>query len=142
MTSSINAGINQTFSVTLLVTMIHFVVTEALSFNIFTRALYEIMQRDILFYFKCFINPTRGIQANISGQEQQLATAAARQQQPVGEGFDTWPMDYSVVIWLVPRGTAAVSAHVLCTPCNHALIVTLNAKPYKQDACVPNFNLP
>ena len=49
-TSPINAGINQTFSVTLLllVAMIHLVVNEALLFNIFTGALYKIMQRDIL----------------------------------------------------------------------------------------------
>ena len=49
-TSSINAGVNQTFSVTLLllVAMIHLVVNEALLFNIFTGALYKIMQRDIL----------------------------------------------------------------------------------------------
>ena len=46
-TSSINAGVNQTFSVTLLDTMIHLVVNEALLFNIFTRTLYRIMQRDI-----------------------------------------------------------------------------------------------
>ena len=25
-----------------------------------------------------------------------------------------------VVIWLVSRETAAVSVHILCTPCNHA----------------------
>ena len=42
-TSFINAGVNQTFSVTLLLTMIHLVVTEALLFNVFTRALYKIM---------------------------------------------------------------------------------------------------
>ena len=36
MTSSINAGVNQTFSVTLSVAMIHLVVNEALLFNIFT----------------------------------------------------------------------------------------------------------
>ena len=48
-TSSINAGVNQTFSVTLLDTMIHLVIHEALLFNIFTRALYKIMQRDIFF---------------------------------------------------------------------------------------------
>ena len=36
-TSSINAGVNQTFFVTLLDTMIHLVVNEALLFNIFTR---------------------------------------------------------------------------------------------------------
>ena len=35
-TSSINAGVNQTFSVTILVTMIHLMVNEALLFNIFT----------------------------------------------------------------------------------------------------------
>ena len=46
-TSSINAGVNQTFSVTLLDTMIHLVVNEALLFNIFTRTLYRIMQSDI-----------------------------------------------------------------------------------------------
>ena len=34
-TSSINAGVNQTFSVPLLDTMIHLVVNEALLFNIF-----------------------------------------------------------------------------------------------------------
>ena len=33
--SSINAGVNQTFSVTLLDTMIHLVVNEARLFNIF-----------------------------------------------------------------------------------------------------------
>ena len=43
----INAGVNQTFSVTLLDTMIHLVVNEALLFNIFTRALYKIMHSDI-----------------------------------------------------------------------------------------------
>ena len=65
-TSSINAGVNQTFSVTLLVTMIHLVVNEALLFSIFTRALYTIMQHDILSFFK-FINPTHVIQATIPG---------------------------------------------------------------------------
>ena len=66
LTSSINAGVNQTFSVTLLDTMIHLVVNEALLFNIFTRALYKIMQRDIC-SFSIFINPTRVIQATIPG---------------------------------------------------------------------------
>ena len=66
LTSSINAGVNQTFSVTLLDTMIHLVVNEALLFNMFTRALYKIMQRDI-FSFSIFINPTRVIQATIPG---------------------------------------------------------------------------
>ena len=47
LTSSINAGVNQTFSVIILLTMIHMVVNEALLFNIFTRALYKIMQHDI-----------------------------------------------------------------------------------------------
>ena len=65
-TTSINAGVNQTFSVTLSVAMIHLVANEALLFNIFTRALYKIMQRDIL-YFLIFINPTRVIQATIPG---------------------------------------------------------------------------
>ena len=65
-TSSINAGVNQTFSVTLLVAMIHLVVSEALLFNIFTRALYKIMQRDIC-SFSIFINPTHVIQATIPG---------------------------------------------------------------------------
>ena len=41
-TTSINAGVNQTFSVTLSVAMIHLVANEALLFNIFTRALYKI----------------------------------------------------------------------------------------------------
>ena len=54
MTSSINAGVNQTFSVTLSVAVIYLVVNEALLFNIFTRALYKIMQRDI-FSFLIFI---------------------------------------------------------------------------------------
>ena len=45
--ASINAGVNQTFSVTLSVAMIHLVVNEALLFNIFTRALYKIMECDI-----------------------------------------------------------------------------------------------
>ena len=65
-TSSINAGVNQTFSVALSVAMIHLVANEALLFNIFTRALYKIMQRDI-FSFSIFINPTRVIQATIPG---------------------------------------------------------------------------
>ena len=47
MTSSINAGVYQTVSVTFLDTMIHVVVNETLLFNIFTQALYKIMQRDI-----------------------------------------------------------------------------------------------
>ena len=64
--SSINAGVNQTFSVTLLVAMIHLVVNEALLFNIFRRASYKIMQHDI-FSFLIFINPTRVIQATIPG---------------------------------------------------------------------------
>ena len=81
MTSSINAGVNQTFSMTLSVAMIYLVVNEALLFNIFTRALYKIMQRDI-FSFLIFINPTRVIQATIPGGG------------GGGEGFDTWPMDY------------------------------------------------
>ena len=67
-TSSINAGVNQTFSVTLSVAIIYLVVNEALLFNIFTRALYKIMQRDI-FSFLIFINPTRVIQATIPGQD-------------------------------------------------------------------------
>ena len=50
-TSSINAVVNQTFAVTLLDTMIHLVVNETLLFNIFTRALYRIMQRDISYLF-------------------------------------------------------------------------------------------
>ena len=66
MTSSINTGVNQTFSVTLLVAMLYLVVNEALLLNIFTRAWYKIMQRDIL-YFLIFINPTRVIQATIPG---------------------------------------------------------------------------
>ena len=66
MTSSINAGVNQTFSVTLSVAMIYLVVNEALLFNIFTRALYKITQREI-FSFSIFINPTRVIQATIPG---------------------------------------------------------------------------
>ena len=49
-TSSVKAGVNQTFSVTLLVAMVHLVVSEALLFNIFTRALYKIMQRDIFLF--------------------------------------------------------------------------------------------
>ena len=65
-TSFINAGVNKTFSVTLSVAMIHLVVNEALLFNIFTRALYKIMQCDI-FSFSIFINPTRVIQATIPG---------------------------------------------------------------------------
>ena len=65
-TSFINVGVNQTFSATLLVDMIHLVVNEALLFNIFTRALYKIMERDIL-YFLIFINPTRVIQATTPG---------------------------------------------------------------------------
>ena len=66
MTSSINAGVNQTFSVTLSVAMIYLVVNEALLFNIFTQALYKIIQRDI-FSFLMFINPTHVIQATIPG---------------------------------------------------------------------------
>ena len=50
-TSSINAGVNQTFSVTLLVGMIHLVEDEALLFNIFTQALYKITQRNFFFLF-------------------------------------------------------------------------------------------
>ena len=65
-TSSINAGVNQTFSVTLSVAMIYLVVNEALLFNIFTRALYKIMQREF-FSFLIFINPTRVIQATMPG---------------------------------------------------------------------------
>ena len=64
--SSIDAGVNQTFSVTRLVAMIHLVVNEAFLFNIFTQVLYKIMQRDIL-TFLIFINPTRVIQATIPG---------------------------------------------------------------------------
>ena len=51
---------------TLSVAMIYLMVNEALLFNIFTRALYKIMQRDI-FSFLIFINPTRVIQATIAG---------------------------------------------------------------------------
>ena len=65
-TFSVNAGVNETFSVTLSVAMIHLVVNEALLFSIFTRALYKIMQRGI-FSFSIFVNPTRVIQANIPG---------------------------------------------------------------------------
>ena len=65
-TSSINTGVNQTFFVTVLDTMKHLVANEALLFNIFTRALYKIMQRDILYFF-IFTNPTRVFQATIPG---------------------------------------------------------------------------
>ena len=34
---------------------------------------------------------------------------------------------YVVVIWLVPRATAAVSAHVLCTPYNHAPVYSVTS---------------
>ena len=78
MTSSINEGVNRTFSVTLSVAMIYLVVNEALLFNIFTRAMYKIMQRDI-FCFLIFINPTRVIQATNLGK----TTAAARAVLPI-----------------------------------------------------------
>ena len=68
MTSSINAGVNQTLSMTLSVAMIYLVVNEALLFNIFTRALYKIMDFFLLlFSFLIFINPTHVIQATIPG---------------------------------------------------------------------------
>ena len=51
---------------TLSVAIIYLVENEALLFNIFTRTLYKIMQRDI-FSFLIFINPTRIIQATIPG---------------------------------------------------------------------------
>ena len=37
-----------------------------------------------------------------------------------------------VVAWLLPRETAAVSTHVLCTPKNHApyITVSLHSKPH------------
>ena len=57
LTSFINAGVNQTFSVTLLDTMIHLVVNEALLFNMFTRALYKIMQRDIFSFLNTSLIP-------------------------------------------------------------------------------------
>ena len=57
LTSFINAGVNQTFSVTLLDTMIHLVVNEALLFNIVTRTLYKITQRDIFFHFNTSLIP-------------------------------------------------------------------------------------
>ena len=42
------------------------------------------------------------------------------------------------VTWLVPSETAAISAHVLCTPYNHASIysVTLFKATYTWDQCV------
>ena len=40
-TSFINAGVNQTFYVTLLDTMIHLVVNEALLFNIFCTSIVQ-----------------------------------------------------------------------------------------------------
>ena len=34
---------------------------------------------------------------------------------------------YLVVAWLVPRETAAISAHVLCMPSNHAAVYSVTA---------------
>ena len=51
----------------------------------------------------------------------------------------------SVLTRLVPRETAAVSAHVLCTPYNHApvcLSLQFYSKPYTKGACVFSCNLP
>ena len=55
-----------------------------------------------------------------------------------------------IVTWMVPHETAAVSAHVLCTPYNHAPchvttmhhVTLLHAKPYMYGACVFSCNLP
>ena len=49
-----------------------------------------------------------------------------------------------VVTWLVPRETAVVSAHVLCTPYNHAPGHSASLPKdviYVQDACVFSINL-
>ena len=45
-----------------------------------------------------------------------------------------------VVIWLVPRETAAVSVHGMCTPYNHAP-VSFHAKPHALGACVFSYLL-
>ena len=37
---------------------------------------------------------------------------------------------YLVATWLVPRETAAVLAHVLCTPTLHQFTMSLHAKPH------------
>ena len=59
---------------TLSVAMMYLVVNEALLFNIFTRALYKIMQRDIS-SFLIFINPTRVIQPPYLGKTTAVAKA-------------------------------------------------------------------
>ena len=49
-----------------------------------------------------------------------------------------------VVTWLVPHETAAVSAHVLCTPYNHAPVYSVISfeATYARFACVFSCNLP
>ena len=66
-TSPINAGVNQTFSVNLSVAMIHLVVNEALLFNIFHEHYTKLCNVTFYFYILIFINPTRVIQATIPG---------------------------------------------------------------------------
>ena len=41
-----------------------------------------------------------------------------------------------VVTWLVPRQTAAVSAHVLCTPYNHAPIYIVTSLEAIKVGCI------
>ena len=42
---------------------------------------------------------------------------------------------YLVVTWLVPRKTAAVSAHVLCTPYDHAQVYCVTLLEAVLDTC-------
>ena len=51
---------------------------------------------------------------------------------------------YLAVTWLVPCETAAVSVHILCTPCNHTPVysVTLFKAIYVECICMSSCNLP
>ena len=65
-TSSINAGVNQTFSVPLLDTMIHLVLNEALLFNIFHEHCTKLCNVTFFFFMNTSLIPWV-IQATIAG---------------------------------------------------------------------------
>ena len=83
MASSINASVNYTFSVTLLVTVPHLLVTEAFLLNIFTRVLRSVQNDSIFFLYKKIINPTREIRPPYLGKTR----AAARTVLPIDTGM-------------------------------------------------------
>ena len=84
------------------------------------------------------INPSTALVCKVSGLKSALEQSIFRYYN--GSVFDTVHFDDKkkvkrerffppVVTWLVPRESAALSAHVLCTPYNHAP-VSLHSKPH------------